>query len=82
MKLNKDDSNKKGMIDPNMDIIGPRKLHKFEGKKQEVFDSAAVNFISRLQESFDRFKEYCNAVENSDNDCAILDTDWTDFGEI
>ena len=82
MKLNKDDSNEKGMIDPNMDIIGPRKLHKFEGKKQKVFDSAAVNFISRLQESFDRFKEYCNAIENSDNDCAILDTEWTDFGEI
>ena len=82
MKLNKDDSSEKGMIDPNVDIIGPRRLHKFEGKKQEVFDSVAVNFVSRLQESFDKFKEYCNAIENSDNDCAILDTDWTNFGEI
>ena len=82
MKLNKDDSSKKGMIDPNVDTIGPRKLHKFEGRKQEVFDSVAVNFVIKLQESFDRFKEYCKAIENSDNDCAILDTDWTDFGEI
>ena len=82
MKLNKDDSNKKGIINPNVDIIGPRKLHRFQGKKQEVFDSVAINFVSKLQASFDGFKEYCNLIENSDNDCAILDTDWTDFGEI
>ena len=78
-KLNKQDSVQKVAFNEETDLMGPRKLPK-TGKKQEIFDTLAVNFITRLQDSFDDFKEYCNNIDHPD--CAILDTDWSDFGEF
>ena len=65
---------------PTLNLIGHR--HISNGKKQIMFESLAVQFISRLQESFDDFREYCINISFSDNDCAILDTDWTHLDKI
>ena len=40
------------------------------------FESLALQFVGRLQESFLNFKNYCASIDNIEEDCAILDTDW------
>ena len=67
-------------INPTLNLIGSR--HVPNGKKQVMFESLAVQFISRLQESFDDFRQYCINISFSDKDCAILDTDWTHLDKI
>ena len=50
-------------------------------KKQVVFESLALQFIGRLQNSFLDFKNYCASIKNAEEDCAIIDTDWNSILE-
>ena len=69
------------------DIIGPRhsvdvsySIYPNQNKKV-VFESLALQFVGRLQDSFLNFKNYCASINNIEEDCAILDTDWTNVLE-
>ena len=75
---------KKHMESLNMvdDMIGPRKYSIYANqKKQVVFESLALQFIGRLQNSFLDFKNYCASINNLEEDCAIIDTDWNSILE-
>ena len=64
------------------DMIGPRKYSIYPTqKKQVVFESLALQFVGRLQESFFNFKSYCSSIDNVEEDCAILNTDWSNVLE-
>ena len=64
------------------DMIGPRKYSIYPNqKKQVVFESLALQFIGRLQNSFLDFKNYCASINNAEEDCAIIDTDWNSILE-
>merc|ERR1712156_886306 len=69
------------------DIIGPRhsvdvsySIYPNQNKKV-VFESLALQFVGRLQDSFLNFKNYCASIDNVEEDCAILDTDWSNVLE-
>ena len=61
-------------------MIGPRKysIHPTQ-KKKVIFESLALQFVGRLQDSFYDFKDFCAQIDNSHEDCAILDTDWSNI---
>ena len=68
------------------DVIGPRysidmSYSNPNQKKKVVFESLALQFVGRLQESFFNFKSYCSSIDNVEEDCAILDTDWSNVLE-
>ena len=60
------------------DMIGSRSSYSIypTQRKQVMFESLALQFVGRLQESFHTFKDYCAKIDNAEEDCAILDTDW------
>ena len=68
------------------DVIAPRysidmSYSNPNQKKKVVFESLALQFVGRLQESFFNFKSYCSSINNAEEDCAILDTDWSNVLE-
>ena len=55
-------------------MIGSR---SYPQKKKVMVESLVLQVMGRLQESFYDFKDYCAKIDNSEEDCAILDTDWS-----
>ena len=54
--------------------IGQRHHAILESPRDKMVEYLALEFFSRLLESFHDFKDYC-AQNEHDNDCAILDND-------
>ena len=54
-------------------MVGPR---SYPQKKKVMVESLVLQIMGRLQESFYDFKDYCAKIDNADEDCAILDTEW------
>ena len=54
-------------------MIGPR---SYPQKKKVMVESLVLQVMGRLQESFYDFKDYCAKIDNAEEDCAILETDW------
>ena len=68
------------IINLTNDMIGPRKYSiRTTQKKKVMFESLALQFVGRLQDSFYDFKDFCAKIDNSHEDCAILDTDWSNI---
>ena len=55
-------------------MIGSR---SYPQKKKVMVESLVLQVMGKLQESFYDFKDYCAKIDNVDEDCAILDTDWS-----
>ena len=55
-------------------MIGSR---SYPQKKKVMVESLVLQVMGRLQESFYDFKDYCAKIDNAEEDCAILDTDWS-----
>ena len=65
------DPNFRDAVEGDADI-GQR--HHVESPRNKMVEYLALEFFSRLLESFHDFKDYC-AQNEHDDDCAILDND-------
>ena len=54
---------------------------KFSPKQKIVYENVAIDFFGNLMDSYKEFKEYCANTNHVESECAILETDWSQFGQ-